>query len=344
MTHAAGRVKAQGSRRCADTSSMKRFVASVLVFTLAPLLYAQTVTVDNAEDELLVFAVTSVTSMPDREEVQAAVDAGEVELRYVPPQGAVTAIPVPPDAAVIGAFVSADRDNHPVVFTGPLEDEYVTVSRAHTVSEAGSPLTVDDGLVRRAFSGEPVIIDNDYLDWDDFAPAAAFSRAGRPMEAEQTRAGVTRTRMVEDSLYWGKGGTTVEAIKLVFSAEYAYAMIESGSSIERGAAYVLYAYDDRTRSRPRYTVEIPVTDGESGFVFLWTPDGDTPLIVGEFVRESFYLEARMDLSRVPSGLPMDEGRLSFDFSSVYSGARVTEEFFYTTLYARDIVYRSPTGR
>ncbi|NBB91533.1 MAG: hypothetical protein GVY23_10105, partial [Spirochaetes bacterium] len=46
---------------------------------------------------------------------------------------------------------------------------------------------------------------------------------------------------------------------------------------------------------------------------------------------------------IPADLSMDEGLLSFDFSSVYSGARVTEEFFYTTLYARDIVYRSPTG-
>ena len=323
---------------------MKRFVASVLVFALAPLLYAQTVTVDNAEDELLVFAVVPVISMPDRAEVQAAVDAGEVQLRYVPPQGAVTDIPVAPDAALAGAFVSPGRDTHPVVFTGPLEDEYVTVSRAHTVSEGGRAVTVDDALVGRAFADHPVIIDNDYVDWDDFEPAAAFSRAGRPTEAEQTRAGATRSRTVEDSLYWGKGGTVVEAIKLVFSAEYAYAMIESGSAIEQGAAYVLYAYDDRSRSRARYTVEIPVTDGESGFVFLWTPDRDTPAIVGEFVRESFYLEARIDLSRVPAGLPMDEGSLSFDFSSVYSGARVTEEFFYTTLYARDIVYRSPTGR
>lgn len=316
----------------------------MLVFALAPLLYAQTVTVDNAEDELLVFAAVSVTAMPEREEVRAAVAAGEVELRYVPPQGAVTAVPVPPDAALLGAFVSPGRDSHPVVFTGPLEDEYVTVSRAHILSEAGRVVTVDDTLVRRAFAGEPVVIDNDYVDWDDFAPTAAFSKAGAPTEAGQTRAGVTRTRAVEDSLYWGKGGTVVDAIKLVFSAEYAYAMIESGSSIEQGAAYVLYAYDDRSRSRPRYTIEIAVTDGASGFVFLWTPDRDTPAIVGEFVRESFYLEARLDLSRVPSGLPMDEASLSFDFSSVYSGARVTEEFFYTTVYARDIVYRSPTGR
>lgn len=323
---------------------MKRFVASVLVFALAPLLYAQTVTVDNAEDELLVFAVVPVTAMPDGDEVRAAVAAGEVELRYVPPRGAVTDIPVPPDAALLGAFVSPGRHNHPVVFTGPLENDYVTVSRAHTRSEAGRAVTVDDALVSGAFTGEPVVIDNDYVDWDAFAPAAAFSRAGAPAEAEQTRAGETRTRAVEDSLYWGKGGTTVEAIKLVFSAEYAYAMIETESSIERGAAYVLYTYDDRSRSRARYTIEISVTDGASGFVFLWTPDRDTPVIVGEFVRESFYLEARMDLSRVPGGLPMDGGSLSFDLSSVYSGARMTEEFFYTTLYARDIVHRSPTGR
>ena len=323
---------------------MKRIVASVLLLALAPLLFAQTVTVDNAEDELLVFAVVSVTAMPDRDALRAAVDAGEVELRYVPPQGAVTAISAPREAAVIGAFVSPDRDSHPVVFTGPLEDGYVTVSRAHTLSEAGRAVTVEDEVVRLAFDDEPVIIDNDYVDWDDFVPAAAFSQAGSPTEAEQTRAGVTRRRDVEDSLYWGKGGTAVEAVKLVFSAEYVYAMIGSRDAIERGVAYVFYAYDDRSRSRPRYTVEIPVTDGGSGFVFLWTPDRDTPLIVGEFVREAFYLEARIDLSRMPADLSMDEGILSFDFSSVYSGARVTEEFFYTTLYARDIVHRSPTGR
>ncbi|MFP4373407.1 MAG: hypothetical protein ACLFPO_03680 [Spirochaetaceae bacterium] len=323
---------------------MKRIVSSVLMCALAPLLFAETITVDNAEDELLVFTAVPATAMASAERVRASVAAGEVELRYVPPRAAVTGVSVPPDGALLGAFVSPGRDTHPVVLNRDFEDGYVTVSRAQTLSDGGQAVTVEDALVRRAFAGEPVIIDNDFVDWDDVAPAASFSRAGAPTEAVQTRAGETRTRAVEDSLYWGKAGTVVETVKLAVSSEYVYAMIETKSPIEEGAAYVLYAYDDRNRSGARYTIEIPVTDGPNGFVFLWTPDRDTPRIVGEFVREAYFLEARLDLSRVAGGSVTGVGDLSFDFASVYSGARVSEEFFHTTLYARDIVYRSPTGR
>lgn len=323
---------------------MKRIAAFALALAIAPLLHGQTVTIDNTEGELLLFAVVPAVEMPEGDRIRAAVADGTVEMRYVPPGGALTDVPRAEGEGLVGTFVSPGRDAHPVVFTGPLEDSYVRVSRAYTRTEPGGrPLTVSQDLVDEVLSAEPVVIDNDYTDWEAVPQTAAFSAGMRPTEGIRTRAGRSTRIPTTDALYWGKGGTVVDGLKLVSSEDYAYGLIETAGAITRGASYTFYAYADRNQSQASYTVEIAVTDGSSGFVFLWTAAGDTPRIVGEFTYEPFYLEARLDLSKMPAGLPRDVSNLSFDVSSSFAGARVTEEFFYTTVYARDIVYRSPTG-
>jgi hypothetical protein len=323
---------------------MRRFAAVLCAVLLAPAIGAQTVTIDNAEDELLVFGLVSAAPVRSASEIRTAAAAGEIDLRYVPPNGALTGVSVSGSDALVGAFVAPGREEHPVVFTGRITEDYLTVSRAYTeTDDEGRPLTVADGVVGRVLAAEPIVIDNDYTDWEPFAANAAFGPAVPPSEVLRTRAGSTAARDLDASLYWPKGGTDVERLKMVSSAGFAYLMIETRSEITRGASYSLYAFEGRERRQASYTIEIPITDGSSGFVFLWTPDRDTPRIVGEFTVEPFYLEARVDLSRVPAGVPVAAGGLSFDFASAFSGARVTEEFFYTTLYARDIVFRSPAG-
>jgi hypothetical protein len=323
---------------------MRRFAAALCVVLLAPALGAQTVTIDNGEDELLVFGIVSAAPVPQPSEITTAAASGELDLRYVPPNGALTGVRVSGAKALVGAFVTPGRDEHPVVFSGRIAEDYLTVSRAYTrTDEDGRAITVDDEVVAALFAAEPVVIDNDYTDWEPFAANAAFGPAVPPSGVLRTRAGTTTRRNLGDSLYWPKGGTDVEQLKLVSSARFVYLMVETRSEMTRGLAYYLYAFEDRDRRQASYTIEIPITEGSSGFVFLWTPERDTPRIIGEFAYEPFFLEARVDLSRVPAGVPVATSGLSFDFSSAFSGARVTEEFFYTTLYARDIVYRSPAG-
>jgi hypothetical protein len=292
-----------------------------------------------------VFTFVSASNPPSPAEARAALAAGEVSLRYVPPEAAVAAVPYRRGQALVGALVSPGQAAHPVVFTGEPDGDYLAVSRSFTQRGAGGEvLTVENDLVEDYLEREPIVIDNDYLEWDSFPAVASFSAGALPDQFRQIRAGAVRSQNLSDSLYWGKGGTGVRQVKIVTSETHAYLMVEARNALTRGLSYLLYGYEGRRQSRASFTLEVALTDGTSGFVFLWLPGRDTPHIVGEFVYEPFFLEGRVDLSRVPAALSdVTVEELSFDFGSSFSGARVTEEFFYTTVYARDIVYRSPTG-
>lgn len=323
---------------------MKRLALTLAMVAVTAGVTAQTVTIDNAEDELLLYALVPTSEMPPPAQIRAALEAGEVPLRYVPPEAAVET-DADGSSALLGVLFVPGRSTHPVVFSRLPDDGYLTVARTdRRAADDGTFVGVGSELLQPLLEGEPVVIDNDYMDWQAFEPVASFPTGYPPTGFEQTRSGLRRRRELSASLYWGKGGTGVEQVKLIASETYGYLMLETRDAITPGASYYLYGYDERAQDRASYTVEIAVTGPDSGFVFLWLPDRREPVIVGEFVYEPFFLEARLDFSRLPAEVPRSSaGSLSFDFSTAFTGARVSEEFFYTTLYARDIVFRSPTG-
>ncbi|MFO8065535.1 MAG: hypothetical protein ACQETQ_06015 [Spirochaetota bacterium] len=330
---------------------MKRLAVILVMFVFAAPLFSQSITIENDEDALFLFEVIDTDSVPAVSRMENILDSQPQRdsLRYVPPQGVLAEVPAEEGQSIVGVFVEPGRSKHPLVFISELRDDYITVSRDDLHRDEDRTVqSLAAGPIDTVLNRKPVIIDNDYHDWRDFDAIASFSSGFAPEAVELTRGSRSRERGVSDSFYWGKAGTRVAKLKGLTTGDGAYLMLETREIIAPGVSYYLYAYDGREREGASATVEIAVTGGANGFVFLWLPGRESPHVVGEFVHDGFYLEARVEFSRLPETVrtalaDRAAEQISFDFSSAYSGARMGEEFFYTTLYARDIVDHSPGG-
>jgi hypothetical protein len=318
----------------------------LVLCVVASTVSAQTAGIENATDDVLVYTFVRTQESVSADSARRAISqASSAALSYLPPRGVLPVAGLAEGKVLVGALVGPGVSEHPVVVEADPVDGYFVVSEGDTVrDEDGGTAAVGKEAVRPVLSAEPVLVDNEYGDWVAFDPIAAFSPGFPPEEYEYTRAGETRTLPLSESLYWGKAGTGIDAVKSVLSNRFAYLMIETRNEIVPGISYFLYGYDRRDRSSAVFTLELAVTRRGAGSVYLWVPGRDEPRVVGSVVSEPFFLEARAELARVPRELAdMADAELSFDLTAAYTGGRVTEEFFYTTVYARNIVFRSPSG-
>ncbi|HUX11564.1 MAG TPA: hypothetical protein VMW87_00975 [Spirochaetia bacterium] len=254
-------------------------------------------------------------------------------LAYVPPGG------VQPDIdagagplAVLGFFVHPGDRSYPVAA--------VFVSAADT----SSSFTVDEN--RRDAAGnvsvraidvtlgnEPVLIDNRYLDWLKVPTMARYPDYFVPRRFVREEAGNRKDEPIDSSLYWKKGGTQIQYFKAVRSESYLYLLFSSASELSPGLSYMLYLFHDRTSGPGKYTVEIPV-DGQSGLVVLWQNGTRTPRVIGDFVHSTFFIEARIRLDQLPVDLATSGW--SIDLATLMRDAGLIEEFYFSTLFVRDI--------
>ena len=171
-----------------------------------------------------------------------------------------------------------------------------------------------------------------YYDWESTEPIVAFPEHHRPRSFVIETEGLHERRMIERSLFWGRGGTRLESVKAELRDEDILLLFSTRSETAAGLSLYLYIYPNRDVDASEFTVEIPVSES-SGPVVLWSVYREEPRVVGSYLRRAFYVEARIPLASLPSDLgkiPFDE--LSLDLRSSYFDGGRHEEFHHATIF------------
>ncbi len=254
-------------------------------------------------------------------------------LAYLPPGGVEPDLDAGPGPlAVLGFFVHPGDPTYPVtaVFVSAAD-----TSSSFSVDENRREATANVSVraIDVTLGSEPVLIDNRYLDWLKVPTMARYPDYYVPRRFIREQGGNREEEPIESSLYWKKGGTQIQYFKAVRSGSYLYLLFSSASELSPGLSYMLYLYRDRTSGAGKYTVEIPV-DGQAGLVVLWENGANRPKVIGDFVHSTFFIEARIRLDQLPADLATTGW--SIDLATLMRDAGLIEEFYFSTLFVRDI--------
>lgn len=323
---------------------MKKLVTSCIFLAVvsAGPLFAETVTVQNDTDDRITVIAAPVAEVESGRERNRAWYAGIFEVHGdrasdVAPRG-VRPIPTPAGRLVLVGVRRAPHDTDLPVFYAEIgaEERFVRIDESATGRKAdGTPITVrtweapDD----RA----PIHIDNRYSDWLSVPDLAAFRREVRPETFTRVDA-YTRAHLdIDDSLLWAKGGTHIERFKALRWDETIYLMSSALTPISSQFSVLIRVFPDRTTyDENRVTIEIPADDA-AGPVLLWRRGRDEPIVVGEYARSRFLLEARVFAGAIALNEAVDDiGSISFDIATIVGDAGVIEEFHHTTHFVRNI--------
>jgi hypothetical protein len=186
-----------------------------------------------------------------------------------------------------------------------------------------------------------IIIDNNYDDWKVIPPAAVFSEGYLPIFFKKQGLGSINYVPIKHSLFWGKGGTPINQVKLYVADDYLYIYFSSFSHMTTGLSYYLYLFKSRNKKEQnKYTIELIIDEmADTSRVILWQKERDKYEVIGELKNTSFCLEARVELSKLPLPIKDIISSCSFDLTSSYfdSKLKLYEEFFFTTIYGKDII-------
>jgi hypothetical protein len=297
----------------ADTLSMKRLTIFIIWILATAALEALPV-IQNGEDAQLYFA-----TMPYKPDELAGIqDISRALKDYIrdnsrafdclPPRGARELPSQAGPRLLIGLFLAPGADNAPVIVM-KLPDVQGRQTFAATRSYAVQG-----------------------------AELARFSPVFTPVVFSRETSGRRELFKIKDSLHWRKGGTQIETIKALRDGGSLNIMLSTTSEMADGLSFFFYAYNERLPgSRAAFSLEIPV-HGSWGPVLLWAGNDKKPRQVGEFVKNQFYLEARIDLAGIPLG-KSEPAAGGVDAASCFFGGGSVEEFQFTTIGMQDIPIR-----
>jgi hypothetical protein len=313
---------------------MKRSILCLVLGVLgAAWIAAEAVTIVNNEDTVLYYAVTPFagTVLPTMGEAMALL--GESEIHTIPPSAAVRTAREEGSYLLLGCYGTGSCIPVALVFTVQAESKMVAVSMEASV-EAGD----DDRRLSFDTIGvatPPVVVDGTFAEWDSVPDLVRFAPSFRPaVFTRETRSAVS-TLSVDRSFYWKKSGTGLERVKGIRTDDYLYFFFSSASAMTDGLSLFLYFYVDRnTGEMNRFTLEFMVREGV-GYVLLWTEGTPTPKVVGSYVQSGYLLEARVRLDALPEVLQISDD-VSADLTSCFFDSGLYEEFFFTTMYLRDL--------
>lgn len=307
------------------------------LFLLAAGTLSAQATIQNNEEFLAYYAPTQFSQEAVREALLAP-DGGVEFLsnylaadRYLPPFGAL------PDErldsrsrTVVGVFVRPESTRYPV-FVAPAQGAFVPIDRGNIVERPdGSPLTVSPLDLR--VEAERIVIDNRYLDWETIPDMLRSGPATTPRRARRVTGGTEATIPLGESLYWRKGGTELEGLKLARTETSLYIGFDSSRPMVEGLSLFLYLYPARPRRVAEMTLEIPVVE-PTGPILLWRRGVEEPIVAGYFTVADFFLEARVFSEEL--ALPESVEEVTVDVSTAFFGPDLMEEFEYGTVYLRD---------
>ncbi len=308
----------------------------MLFLCVAGSLSAQT-TIQNNEEYLAYYAGTQFSETAVREALSAS--EGDLESfghylsaeRYLPPLGAVVDQDFGPQfRTVVGVFVRPESDRYRV-FLVPVAGDFVTIGEEDVLRLSnGTAMTVSP--LDLQVQSERIVIDNRYLDWETIPDQLRSGPATTPRRVRRVVDAGERTLPLEDSLYWQKGGTELEGLKMALTDSSLYLGFDSSRPMAEGLSLFIYIYTGRPRGVAATTVEIPVAH-PSGPILVWRRGNDLPRVSGYFTVADFFLEGR--LFREDLGLPENIDQVSLDVSTAFFGPGVLEEFEYGTVYLRE---------
>jgi hypothetical protein len=327
---------------------MKRIILPIFFCILTFGTWASEVVLQNGEDGVLYYILLPLpqdgrsdlhTDTPGAlDYIKKMADT----LDYIPPHGAVPFVSPEGPFLLLGFFVSPDQEKLPLVslkIPAVKERTAFTVTRDHI--RYGVDKKPEGFLVWEiSYRTHAIQVDNRYLDWLKVPDLAKFSSAFSPGLFSRESGGLRETLKISESLFWKKGGTGVDTLKVLLEGNRLFIMISGNGEMTEGLSYFFYIFDDRSGGgSPKLTVEIPL-QRLSGPVFLWDPEYDSPLYIGSYVRGAFLLEARIDLFRIPAKIREHNWTdLSADFTSCFFNAGHTEEFYFTTFSEIDVPRR-----
>jgi hypothetical protein len=259
---------------------------------------------------------------------------------YLPPRGARELSGQAGQILLIGFFLTPGADNAPVILM-KLPDSpgrpTFTATRGYIFrGNDRNPLSMP--VWDLALKSAAIQLDNRYLDWLKVPELARFAPAFTPVVFNRETRGRRELQKIQDSLHWRKGGTQIETIKALRDGGSLNFMFSTLSEMADGLSFFFYVFDDRlTGSKAAFSLEVPVR-GAWGPVLLWLSDEKKPRQIGEFVRNQFYLEGRVDLAALPPAKP-EAVSGGIDVASCFFGGGSLEEFQFTTINLADIPIR-----
>jgi len=259
---------------------------------------------------------------------------GESAVLSIPPGAAVREARAEGSYLLLGCYGTGTCTPVALVFTVEAEPKLVNVSMDSAVESAeGDELSLSFDAI--GVETPPVLVDGTFAEWDDVPDLVRFAPSFRPaVFTRETRSGVN-TLSVDRSFYWKKSGTGLERVKGIRTDDYLYFLFSSASPMTDGLSFFLYFYLEREPGTVnRYTVELMVREGV-GYVLLWTEGAQTPQPVGSYIQNGYLLEARIRLDALPEVLRLSDD-VSADLTSCFFDSGLYEEYFFTTMYLRDL--------
>lgn len=187
-----------------------------------------------------------------------------------------------------------------------------------------------------------ITIDNLYDDWEAVPSLASFTSLFVPPSFTRESLGNDfETLSLKDSRFWQQGGTQLNEVKAVADEENIYIFISTQSAISANLSCFFYLRGQRRQGEENpFTLElIPANSLNQGQVILWQRDRRLPERAGKLSSSSFFLEARINKQVFsPEMIRKLGSNPSVDLTTCYFDKQnsLYEEFFFTTIYLKDI--------
>jgi len=198
-------------------------------------------------------------------------------------------------------------------------------------------------IISISIYGENTItIDNLYNDWEAVPAVASFSSIFvSPSFTRESLGNDFETLSLKDSRFWQQGGTQLNEVKAVADEENVYIFISTQSAISANLSYFFYLRGERRKGEENpFTIEIiPEHSLDQAQVILWQRDRRLPESAGKLSFSSFFLEARISKQVFSPEMIRELGsNPSVDLTTCYFDKQnsLYEEFFFTTIYLKDI--------
>jgi hypothetical protein len=198
-------------------------------------------------------------------------------------------------------------------------------------------------IISISIYGENTItIDNLYDDWEAVPAVASFASLFVPPSFTRESLGNDfETLSLKDSRFWEQGGTRLNEVKAVADEENVYIFISTQSAISANLSCFFYLRGERLKGEENpFTLElIPEHSLKQGKVILWRRDRRLPESAGKLSSSSFFLEARINKQVFsPEMIRVLGSNPSLDLTTCYFDKQnsLYEEFFFTTIYFKDI--------
>lgn len=186
-----------------------------------------------------------------------------------------------------------------------------------------------------------IVIDNSYHDWEVIPTTALFSNSYSPIYFKKQSITGIHNVPIKHSVFWGRGGTQINQVKLYLADDYLYIYCSSYSRLTSGLSFYLYLFKSRSsQEQNNYTIELIVDDmADTSKVILWQRNREKYEVIGELKNTNFFMEARIQIEKLPVAIQDIIAAYSIDLTSSYfdNKLRMYEEFFFTTIYGKDIV-------